>query len=77
MVINHLVIEPYVDHDHFSNHADPPRTTGIVGVHTTSEPHLKKQQIGEKSHIAHTPAQMPWIIPIQVFFCHKVVLLCP
>lgn len=37
---NHLVIQSYVDHDHFSNHADPAGATGIVGVHTTSEPHL-------------------------------------
>lgn len=48
MVINHLVIESYADHDHFSNHADPSRATGIVGVHTPSEPHLDKQESGKK-----------------------------
>lgn len=54
MVINHLVIQSYVDHDHFSNHADPSGTTGIVGVHTTSEPHLKKKEGGKMSHSTHT-----------------------
>lgn len=39
----HLVIESYVDHDHFSHHADPSGATGVVGVHTSSEPHLRSQ----------------------------------
>lgn len=42
----HLVVESYVDHDHFSNHADPARAAGVVGVHTTPEPHLGKQHNG-------------------------------
>lgn len=43
----HLVVESYVDHDHFSNHVDPARATRVVGVHATPEPHLGKQHSGE------------------------------
>lgn len=46
----HLVVESYVDHDHFSNHADPAGAAGVVGVHTTPEPHLGKQQSGESDN---------------------------
>lgn len=45
----HLVVESYVDHDHFSHHADPAGATGVVGVYAASEPHLAKQENEEKS----------------------------
>lgn len=40
----YLVIEAYVNHDHFSHHADPAGATRVVGVHAVSEPHLEDQE---------------------------------
>lgn len=41
---SHLIIESYGDHYHFANHTDPTRTTGVVRVHSTPEPHLAEQR---------------------------------
>lgn len=42
--LNHLVVLSYVDHDHFSNHADPAGATRVMRIHATPEPHLVKQE---------------------------------
>lgn len=37
----YLVIEPDVEHEHLSDHADPAGAAGVVGVHTAPEPNLE------------------------------------
>lgn len=48
MAVFHLVIQSYVDCDHFSHHADPAQATGVVGVNAASEPHLAEHESGIK-----------------------------
>lgn len=45
----HLVVESYVDHDHFTHHVEPAGAAGVVGVHTASEPHLAEQEREEEN----------------------------
>lgn len=40
LLLPHLVIESNIHHHHLPSNADPARATGVVGVHTTPEPHL-------------------------------------
>lgn len=37
---SHLVIGPHAEHHHLSTNADPAWASGIVGIHTSSEPDL-------------------------------------
>lgn len=40
-----LIVESNVHHQHLPSDADPARAAGVVGVHATSEPHLKTHTV--------------------------------
>lgn len=42
-IFSNLVVESYIHHQHLPSNADPAGATRVVGVYSTSEPHLDTQ----------------------------------
>ena len=52
-----LVIESNIHHHHLPSDADPAGATGVVGVHTTPEPHLETHKTQRHRYVRAAAGQ--------------------